>query len=151
MKVPILIAVLTLSWSAAIAQVSALPEHIQAALQEMGQNWNQDRGKKIAETRELFSELHRSVPKGDVQVISDVSYGPNALQEFDLYKTDGTKNAPILVFMHGGAYVRGARNSTPETSSNIARFFAGNGLLALNIDYRLAPAAPVSVKLSKSK
>ena len=93
-------------------------------------------------TREMFTELHRSVPKGDVEVIGNVSYGPDPLQEFDIYRAESIESAPIVVFMHGGAYVRGARNSSDEISSNIPRFFARNGLIGINIDYRLAPAAP---------
>jgi acetyl esterase/lipase len=46
-----------------------------------------------------------------------------------------------VVFLHGGAYVRGERDVNAEVSSNVATYFARQGMLGVNATYRLAPAA----------
>ena len=48
---------------------------------------------------------------------------------------------PIVVFLHGGAYVRGSRSVNTEVYGNVATYFARQGMLGVNGTYRLAPAA----------
>jgi acetyl esterase/lipase len=46
---------------------------------------------------------------------------------------------PIVVFIHGGAYVRGEMNLNPEIYGNVPMWFARKGMLGVNATYRLAP------------
>jgi acetyl esterase/lipase len=48
---------------------------------------------------------------------------------------------PVVVFLHGGAYVRGDRGVNAEVYGNVATYFARQGMLGVNGTYRLAPAA----------
>lgn len=48
---------------------------------------------------------------------------------------------PVVVFLHGGAYVRGERNLNAEIYGNVSMYFAQNRMLGVNATYRLAPAA----------
>ena len=45
----------------------------------------------------------------------------------------------MLMFVHGGAFVDGHRNRTPEIYSNVLYYFARNGVVGVNVEYRLAP------------
>src|SRR5262249_2161220 len=48
---------------------------------------------------------------------------------------------PVVLFVHGGAYVGGERNVTPEVYANVATWFARKGCIGINVGYRLAPEA----------
>lgn len=47
-------------------------------------------------------------------------------------------SAPLVVHLHGGAFVSG----TLECGSTIARLLAGSGAIVVSLDYPLAPASP---------
>jgi acetyl esterase/lipase len=44
-----------------------------------------------------------------------------------------------VVFVHGGAFVRGDKQASPEIYDNLLYWFAKQGYLGINIEYRLAP------------
>lgn len=131
-----------LAVSVAEAQVTASPRNVQEFLSRVGPVWADDLSGNIQETLELYTPLLKDAPKEGVQAIMDVAYGPDDEHYLDLYRTEGLSGAPIVVFIHGGAYVRGSRNTNQETYANIGTYFARMGMLGVNADYRLAPAAP---------
>src|SRR5690606_22271977 len=49
---------------------------------------------------------------------------------------------PIMVFFHGGGYVGGARDTNEFVHGNVLTYFARNGFLGINADFRLAPEFP---------
>src|SRR5258708_19688823 len=54
---------------------------------------------------------------------------------------------PVVLFVHGGAFVSGRRNRTEQIYSNVLYYLARHGIAGINIGYRLAndafyPAAP---------
>jgi acetyl esterase/lipase len=71
-----------------------------------------------------------------IRVILDVPYaepgGPR--NELDLYLPDRA-NFPVVVFVHGGAWVSGDK----AFYSHIGNFFAKNGVGTVVINYRLSP------------
>ena len=127
-----------LTTDTAHAQVSKMPAHVQDVLAEVGPVWGDDIGGNIQRTFEAYAPLLRDAPKDGVQVTRDVSYGPHPNQELDVYQPDNRTGAPIVVFVHGGAYVRGSRGR----SGNVLTYFARQGMVGINVDYRLAPDAP---------
>ena len=52
------------------------------------------------------------------------------------------KGSPILIYVHGGAYVTGNKNAYGEIYANIGWWFARQGVVTLNATYRLAPDSP---------
>ncbi len=128
--------------SIAKAQVTAMPRDVQDFLSEVGPVWANDIGGNIQRTLEVYTPILRDAPKDGVRVTKDVAYGADAAQRLDLYQPEGRTDVPIVVFVHGGAYVRGARNINEETYGNVATYFARMGMLGVNVDYRLAPSAP---------
>jgi acetyl esterase len=74
--------------------------------------------------------LHSAVPLG-----TDVTA--------DIIVPKGSGPFPILVYLHGGAWICGS----PVTHRKLAHRFAEAGFLVLNVDYRLAPEHPFPTPL----
>jgi acetyl esterase/lipase len=80
---------------------------------------------------------------GEVQVIRDVPYvkGPDADPErhqLDLYLPRGRKDFPVVVFVHGGAWMLGDKEFFGWGQA-IGTYFARQGVAAVLPSYRLAP------------
>jgi acetyl esterase/lipase len=124
----------------AAAQFSRLPGYIQDALKTMGPVFQKDIGTTIPATIRLFDPLLKAAPKDGVTVTRNAAYGADPKQVLDVYQPIEQTKAPIIIFMHGGAYVAGDKDNG-EISSNIGYWFARQGVLTFNINYRLAPAS----------
>jgi len=125
----------------AFAQVANMPPQVQQRLAEVGPVWGKDIGGNIEKTLEVYTPLLAVAPKQGVTVQRDLAYGPDARHRADIFRADGLKNAPVVVFLHGGAYVRGDRDVNAEVYGNVPMYFARQGMLGVNATYRLAPAA----------
>lgn len=88
-----------------------------------------------------YAPLLARSPKDGVTVTRDHAYGPHARQLLDVFALDGASKAPVVIFVHGGGLVRGSRNIGEGVYDNVLYWFARNGCLGINIEYRLAPAA----------
>lgn len=78
--------------------------------------------------------------------VADVAYGADARQRLDLYlpaDADADGQAPVLLWVHGGGFVRGEkRGSDHPFNAHAGRWAARNGMLGAVMNYRLAPEAP---------
>ena len=45
-----------------------------------------------------------------VAAVRDVPYGPHRLHRFNVFAPRGARNAPVLVFWHGGGWTHGYRD-----------------------------------------
>ena len=142
MNIRVAFVLFVFSTSTVEAQVTAMPPSVQEFLSTVGPMWADDIGGNIQRTYEVYEPLLAAAPKDGVRVIRDVSYGSDQLQRLDLYQPEGLTGVPVVVFIHGGAYVRGSRNRNDEVAANVGTYFARMGILGVNADYRLAPAAP---------
>jgi acetyl esterase/lipase len=97
-----------------------------------------------AKTAPLYASMHAKEPYAGVKVTRDVKYGPHERNTLDLFVPEGAgAGRPIFMFVHGGGFVRG--NKRPPDSpfyDNIMLWANRNGMVGVNIEYRLAPAAP---------
>ena len=125
----------------ALAQVGNMPPQVVQRLAEVGPGWGKDIGGNIEKTLEVYTPLLAVAPKAGIEVRRDLSYGPDARNKLDVYRAGGLKHAPVVVFLHGGAYVRGDRDVNAEVYGNVPTYFARQGFLGINATYRLAPAA----------
>ena len=125
----------------AAAQVSLMPQAVQERLQEVGPGWGKNITANIAKTLEVYAPILAAAPADGVKITKDVAYGPDARHRIDVFQPEGKTGVPVVVFLHGGAYVRGDRNISPEVYSNVTTYFARQGFLGINGTYRLAPAA----------
>ena len=126
----------------ATAQVSNMPQNVQDRLREVGPGWGKDILGNVAKTLEVYTPVLASAPKAGVKVTKDVPYGADARHRLDLYQpASASQTTPVVIFFHGGAYVRGERNVNAEVYGNIPTWFARQGMIGINATYRLAPAA----------
>ncbi|MDB5569969.1 MAG: hypothetical protein JWN93_1152 [Hyphomicrobiales bacterium] len=119
---------------AAAAQMSANPPEIGAKIRQMGPDLTRD---MVQATNQLYAPLHAAAPKDGVRVVRDVKYGPHARNALDLYAPEQSSSAPppIVVFAHGGGFVRGDKADV----ANVGAYFARHGVAAILMNYRLAP------------
>jgi acetyl esterase len=137
-------AVLSTCLSAALparAQVDKLPPYLQETLAQIGPVFQKDIRKTIPATVEAFQPLLKAAPKDGVTVLRDQAYGDDPRQILDVYRPTARSGAPVVIFVHGGAYVRGDKDANGEAYGNISIWFARQGMLGINATYPLAPAA----------
>lgn len=111
-----------------------------AGVAEIGKQWN---GEVNRATQVLYLELHRIADRSGVKATMDVSYGPHELQGMDIFAPEErlAEPAPVVVFFHGGGLVTADKliRTSDLMYSNIPTFFARNGIVGVNANYRLAP------------
>jgi acetyl esterase/lipase len=98
----------------------------------------------IETSQGLYAPHHEHEPYADVSVIRDIAYGENERQRLDLFAPqDRDGGRPVLLFVHGGGFVGGdkKRPGAPY-HDNVALFAVRNGLVGVNMNYRLAPQHP---------
>ncbi len=95
-------------------------------------------------TNKIFAPLQQKEPYNFIKVSRDVKYGPHARNVVDIFVDDSNfTGRPVLMFVHGGGFVRG--NKHPPGSpfnDNVMVFAARNGMVGVNVEYRLAPEFP---------
>lgn len=116
------------------AQMSANPPEVAEKIRAMGAKLNPE---IIGATNKLYGPLLAAAPKSGVSLVKDVKYGPDERNVMDVYEPDKKPAAPmpILVFLHGGGFVRGDK----AEAANIGTYFARHGVLAVMMNYRFAP------------
>ncbi len=86
--------------------------------------------------------FHDKAPWASVDVLRDLRYGDHERHRLDVFRPagHGGEPRPVLVFVHGGGFVGGDK-STPGSPAydNIGVWAARNGMVGVNITYRLAP------------
>jgi acetyl esterase len=119
-------------------------------LAEIGPRWASSVAANVRAVVERYSPLLARAPKEGVEVRRDVAYGAHPRQQLDVFARlvtgTGTSAAaarrPVIVFVHGGAFVDGERNRSDEVYSNVLYYFARHDIVGINIEYRLAPEHP---------
>jgi len=119
--------------TASRAQVPAnIAEKVRAAGQAMDPTVGQ-----------LYAPLFPKEAWAGVTIQRDIAYGADPLQKLDVFTKEGAKSKklPVLLFVHGGGFTRGDKHGEfyPD---NITLWAAQNGMIGVNIDYRLAPKDP---------
>jgi len=90
------------------AQVSRLPMEVQEVLATLGPKWGT--APNIDATAAAFRPLLKAAPKDGVIVGKNLAYGEDAKQMLDVYQPIWRTSAPVVIFIHGGAYVRGDKD-----------------------------------------
>ena len=68
---------------------------------------------------------------------ADIPYGDDPLQRLDVYAPCEAKNAPVVLFVHGGEWTRHDKAAV----SYKPKLFNQNGVVFASTNYRLSPAA----------
>jgi len=119
----------------------ALSAEDRSRLARLNRNWNDDIVKHRAEVLEIYAPLIRRADNAGITVVRDVAYGADPRQRLDVFVPDGAQRCPVLIFVHGGAFTRGSKSTNGEFYDNVGYWFARQGLVVVNVEYRLAPAA----------
>lgn len=120
------------------ADIANLPPDVAAAIAAMGPTLNAE---TVGKTVALMKPLVAPAPFAGIKLSPDLSYGSDPLQKVDLYQPVQARHAPIVVFVHGGGFSGGDKNSYGPIYGNVTAYLARHGFLAVNANYRLAPAA----------
>ncbi|MDN3219645.1 alpha/beta hydrolase [Pseudomonas nunensis] len=86
--------------------------------------------------KSLYAPLLALAPQG-AQVLEDVAYGSDPRHRLDVYLPVQTeaRHTPVLIFLHGGGFIRGDK----ADRANVGHYFARHGVLAILANYRLGP------------
>jgi len=92
----------------------------------------------LAKTNALYENVERTYRHSEVKTTADLAYGEHERHKLDVHvdtRRRGDALQPVIMYFHGGAFVRGAK----ENSRNVGEYFASIGLVGVSATYRLAP------------
>ncbi len=140
---------LRLCLAAAVAIISAgsfafaqVPPDIARQLHEIGPRIE---GQKTAA---LYLAAHPKEAYAGIYASRDVAYGENPRQKIDVFfageaGAKPTRPKPVVVFVHGGGFTGGDKHGRDSPFyDNVMAWSVKNGMVGVNVNYRLAPAAP---------
>jgi acetyl esterase/lipase len=95
-----------------------------------------------AAVRALLTPYHEAEPYAGLREVRDEQYGPDVRHRLDIFASAETTGArPVVLFVHGGAYVGGdKRTAGTPYNDNVGVWAARNGFIGVTMTYRLAPA-----------
>src|SRR3546814_1430280 len=125
----------------AVAPMSNLAEEARKKMAAIGPVWGKDLAAHRQFVFETYTPILAEMPEDGIRVTRDIAYGAHPRQTVDVYRPDGGSGMPVVMFIHDGALVRGAKDMNEQIYGNVPRYFARKGLLGINVEYRLAPDA----------
>lgn len=113
------------------AASAGVPPDIEARLRQQGPVID------IAGIQALYKPLLAHQPREGVRRTNNLAYGDDERHRLDVYEPEAAAQAlrPVLVFLHGGGFVRGDK----QGRENIGYHFAREGIVTVVPNYRLAP------------
>ncbi|MFF2300334.1 alpha/beta fold hydrolase [Arthrobacter sp. NPDC058127] len=84
--------------------------------------------------------------KHQTNVLTNLRYADGAAGDLklDLYTPESSQPAPVLIYLHGGAWITGRRDETP----NRLHHLAAHGIAVTSIDYDFVQDAPFPAQLN---
>jgi acetyl esterase/lipase len=122
--------------------LGSLAPDVRQRFAAMGPVWGRDINAHRDFVIAAYTPLVASASRAAISVQRDIPYGAHARQVLDVYTPEGATDADVVVFVHGGAFVRGSKSSNGAIYDNVCWWFARQGMVAVNIEYRLAADAP---------
>ena len=121
----------------ALSNREAIPAEIATTLNEIGS------GNNTAATAALYTPFFGGDIFANMNMNRDVKYGEAERNVMDVVTAkDMPANRPVVVFVHGGGF-GGGNKSAPNSPfyDNMSYWIASQNLVAVNINYRYAPAS----------
>ncbi|MGE4336328.1 MAG: alpha/beta hydrolase [Pigmentiphaga sp.] len=95
----------------------------------------------LSESERLWTGASRHVPDS-LRCVEDVPYGPHARHRLDVFSSSTSQRVPVLMYVHGGGFTGGDKQKADSAFyQNIGSWAVGQGMVAVNMTYRLAPEA----------
>lgn len=96
-------------------------------------------GAEFATLKRIYAEHLDAAGFEKGKLTAGIEYGPDPRHRLDVISpTTAGQASPVLIFLHGGAFVRGERTDG-HIYDNVLHYFARHGFLGINATYRLAP------------
>jgi len=92
----------------------------------------------LGKTNALYESVERTYRPSEVETTADLAYGEHEMHKLDVHvdtRRRGDALQPVIMYLHGGGYIRGAK----ENSRNVGEYFASIGLVGVSATYRRAP------------
>jgi acetyl esterase/lipase len=94
----------------------------------------------MSRVQALLSEEKAALAAAGAAPVADLPYGDHPRQRLDLYRPEGEWPWTILLWVHGGGFLRGEKSSPDHPfGAHIGHWAARSGFLGAVINYRLAP------------
>lgn len=125
--------------------LGSLPPRVASQLDAIGPSWGSDIAKHRDMVIAAYSPIVAQASRNGMEVSRDIAYGAHPRQVLDIFERTGQRPhcaADVVVFVHGGAFIRGAKSINGLIYDNVASWFCRQGCVAVNIEYRLADEAP---------
>lgn len=135
--------VLALAAATILAAVPAAPAVQAGPFRAMLQ---QHAGNGAGDGRARFGEHEDATPRrlpAGVHVDRDVAYGNAPRQKLDIYAPAGAHDVPVIVMVHGGAWMFGDKAAKNVVEGKVNRWVP-RGFVFVSIDYRLVPQVRVA-------
>jgi acetyl esterase/lipase len=123
-------------------RIPGRPAELDALLREVGPVWQQDIRAAGDRVKAAYLPVLTAAPRDGIAVTRELAYGMHPRQVLDVYRPATACEAPVVVFVHGGAFVRGGKDINEAMYANVLTWFARQGCVGVNVEYRLAPEAP---------
>ncbi|WDF73336.1 alpha/beta hydrolase [Novosphingobium sp. KACC 22771] len=109
---------------------------IRQSIAAMGQGLGPD---VLEACRQLFAPEQEALAAAVPVAARDLAYGPHERHRLDLYGAAEGALKPVLLFVHGGAFVMGDKGDTSWPNAAVGRMAAQRGWIGAVMNYRLAP------------
>ncbi|WP_079435101.1 alpha/beta hydrolase [Zoogloea sp. LCSB751] len=103
------------------------------------------RERRAARLAAADEDADGSLPAG-ARKLTDIAYGPDPAQTFDVYLPAAALGAPVILMVHGGAWNGGDKAMERVVDAKVARWVERD-IIFVSTNYRLLPQAPVNVQL----
>ncbi|KQX34215.1 alpha/beta hydrolase [Variovorax sp. Root434] len=85
-----------------------------------------------------------ATPPAGVRLLANQPYGPDPRQRMDVYLPPNVQQgAPVLVMVHGGAWMFGDKAAASVVNQKIEHWVRGQGFILVSVSYRFVPQVDV--------
>lgn len=87
-----------------------------------------------------------AAPPIDIRRLDDVPYGTDARQRMDVFLPAAPQRAPMLLMVHGGAWMVGDKSMSRVVDAKVAHWVGERGYIVVSINYRMVPQVDVQAQ-----
>jgi len=115
----------------------------QKIMNELGPKWAEDIVANRKVVIDVYSPILSTRSLKGIGLKKNVPYGSHARQVLDIYHPIQAHKepSPLVLFVHGGAFVRGDKDANEHIYGNFLTYFVRKGFVGVNLEYRQAPDA----------
>jgi len=94
----------------------------------------------------LVAFAAQAAPPADIRRLDDLPYGPDARQRMDVFLPAAPQRAPVLLMVHGGAWMVGDKSMSRVIDAKVAHWVGERGYIVVSINYRMVPDVDVQAQ-----